>query len=426
MSSQHTISIRAATGAAAARRGVLSESALASADQLGRRLQAELRDVMALLPEDHRSASAMSRLLKLDRATCQRIVQGAMSHDAGPRTLIALPGIAGLRSFLVAVSERVPVGVGGEVIAGASAAIDRFAGFLDEVGLSQRGLRAALEGPEGRAPRLYPPADDSLAREALFLAAAEVVGRWSEAAIHTSIIRPVPGDPTLTDWARVRALVQHRWRTHAVPLEVGGTATLRGGNHGPSMDSLESNAAASPLVTEFCSKPLPLVVAKAAGKRVVHVIDTDSAGGQGPADIVTATRVAKPDPSPATLTPAIGEVWALQNIPARRLVFDTFIHKDLAAACVPSIEAHLWMPDVGIRHDAARWSTRLPGGPSLEPISPIAAATSAHAAYEGMLSHVFDELRWPREEFVGFRCDIPYPVWRGGYVMLFDFAATSE
>lgn len=426
MQSPNAITTRASAGITAARRDVLTEASLAAADQLGRRLQAELRDVVALLPEDHRSASAMSRLLKLDRATCQRIVQGAMSHDAGPRTLIALPGIEGLRSFLVAVSGRVPVGVGGEVLSGASAAIDRFAGFLDEVGLSQRGLRAVLEGPEGRAPRLYPPADDSLAREALFLAAAEVVGRWSEAAIHTSIIRPVPGDATMTDWARVRALVQHRWRTHAVPLEVGGTATLRGGNDGPSMDSLESNAAASPLVTEFCSRPLPPVVAKAAGKRVVHVIDTDSAGGQGPADIVTATRVAMPDPSPATLTPAIGEVWALQNIPARRLVFDTFIHKDLAAACVPSIEAHLWMPDVGIRHDAARWSTRLPGGPTLEPISPLAAATSAHANYEGLLTHVFDELGWARDAFVGFRCDIPYPVWRGGYVMLFDFAAQTE
>ncbi len=408
------------------RRDVLNEGALATADQLGRRLQSELRDVIALLPEEHRSASAMSRLLKLDRATCQRIVQGATSHDAGPRTLIALPGIAGLRSFVAAVSERVPAGSGGEVLAGASAAADRFASFLDEVGLSQRGLRAALEGPGGRTPQLYPPSDDSLAREALFLAAAEVVGRWSETTIHTSVIRPVPGDPTLTDWARVRALVQHRWRTHAVPLEVGGTATLRGTSGGPSMDSLESNAKDSPLLPEFCSRPLPSVVAKAAGKRVVHVIDTDALVGSGPADIVTATRVARPDPSPATLSPAIGEVWALQNIPARRLVFDTFIHRDLADACVSSIEAHLWMPDVGIRHDAARWSTRLPGGPTMERISPLAAATSAHETYQDLLSHVFEELGWPADDFVGFRCDIPYPVWRGGYVMLFDFAAPGE
>ncbi|GJQ30119.1 MAG: hypothetical protein HBSAPP03_20030 [Phycisphaerae bacterium] len=311
---------------------------------------------------------------------------------------------------------------------GALAAVDRFEQFLEDVNLSQRGLRALLDGPEGKTPRLHPPADDAAARETLFLAAANVVGRWSQASVHLSIIRPVPGDASLTDWARARVLAGHQWRMHATPLEIGGTATLRSPNAGPAMSALEPDAlqAGSALLPEFCSRPLPSVVAKAAGKRVVHVVDTDSAGGHGPADIVTATRVARPDPHPATLSPPVGEVWALQNIPARRLVFDTFLHRDLAAACVPTIEAHLWMPDVGARHDAARWSTRLPGGPKLTPLSLENVGTTAFAKYPDLVRHVFDELAWPIDEFVGFRCDVVYPVWRGGYVMLFDFASVDD
>lgn len=404
--------------------GTLTEAAMAKADQIGRRLQAELREVMDLLPAGHRAASAMARLLQLDRATCQRLVQGASGHNPGPRTLIVLPGVGGLRQFLAAVAERVPGAASAESVAGASAAVDRFQAFLDEVNLSQRGLRAVLEGSAGRVPRFAAPPDDALARESLFVSAAEVVGRWSEASIHLSVIRPVPGDDTVTDWARARVLAGHRWRPSAVPLEVGGTATLRGPGPGPSMGALEP-AQGSGLLEAFCTRPIPPVVAKAAGKRMVHVIDTDAVAGQGPADIVTATRVARPDPHPATLSPPVGEVWALQNIPARRLVFDTLVHRTMAAACVAGLEAHLWMPDVGSRHDAARWSTRLPGGPALTPLSVRDLSTGAFAAYPDLVAHVFDELAWPIDEFVGFRCDVAYPVWRGGYVMRFDFAPSD-
>jgi len=35
---------------------------------------------------------------------------------------------------------------------------------------------------------------------------------------------------------------------------------------------------------------------------------------------------------------------------------------------------------------------------------------------------VLDRLGWAASEFVGYRCEVEFPIWRAGYCMLFDFA----
>jgi hypothetical protein len=268
------------------------------------------------------------------------------------------------------------------------------------------------------------------AREALFRSAAGVMGRWSATTVQASIIRPVPGHPEQTEWVRVRGLIGHAWRDPAVPLELGGSANLQPAGPGPAFATLDgapaSGMASGTLVTDFCSAPLPRVVSKAAGTRTVHVIDTDGHGGHGPLDIVTAVRSARPDPHPARLDPPVGETWSLQNIPARWIVFDTFLHMDLARRCIPSLEVHLWMPDVA-RPAAARWSTRFPGGPRLELMGPGLrhAGSASYPRYVELLRHVLGRVGWDAQEYVGYRCELAFPLWRAGYCMLFDFGGAS-
>ncbi|CAG0964620.1 hypothetical protein PHYC_00915 [Phycisphaerales bacterium] len=408
----------------------LPERDLAAADQLGHRLHAELRDVVALLAESDRGASAMSRALGIDRATCQRIVQSVKSHP-GADTLVRLPGIEGLRAFLAAMAGRARGAHPREVLAGAAAAVDRFESFLNDLDLSQRGLRELLERTRIEES-LHAPADDPASRAALFKSAARIIGRWSNASLFASIIRPLPGDPALTEWARMRGLIGHQWRDSAVPLEIGGTASLQTTPHGPALTTLDATPASgntpTSLLTDFCSRPLPRVTSRAEGIRVTHVIDTDSHDGRGPVDICMAHRSARPDPHPATLTPPVGEVWSPQHVPARRMVFDTFLHRDIARRCIPSLEVHLYMPDIAQRHDAARWSTLIPGSPRLHVLGADlrATATPAYPRYPELFDHLFKTLAWNPAEFVGFRCEVEYPLWRTGYAMLFDFAQPGE
>lgn len=405
---------------------VLSAEDRSSADQLARRLQSELRDLLELLPEPHRRASALSRVLGVDRATCQRIVQAATRQEADAHTLVALPGVMGLRLFLEAMESKELGPLGVERLAGARAAVDRFDGLLDALHVSQRGLRGLLASPvdpgqeDGRSP-----GDDPAQRATLYRTAAGIVGRWSAADIHASIIRPSQADPSKTEWVRLRALVGHSWREPSMPLELGGTASLQDKDQTPPFLTLDGRPAsgASPgtLVSDFCTSPLPRVVTRVSGSRSVNVIDTE--GRSGPADIVTALRSGRADPHPSTLNPPLGEVWSLQNIPAARLVFDVFLHVELARRCMPSLETHLWMPDVS-RHAAARWSTRLPGGPRLTLLGAGLGhiETPGFARYSGLVHEVLDRLGWAASEFVGYRCEVEYPLWRAGYCMLFDFA----
>lgn len=412
---------------------ILTEHEQAASEQLSRRLHEELRGVVALLPLSERGASAMSRLLSIDRATCQRIVGAISRPDPTLDTLVQLPGVEGLRQFVAALSSKFTEQGALERLAAADAAIDRFDELLTELGGSQRRLKerldvARLVSSGAEIPALDGP-DSEHARESLFRAAAGVTGRWSAASLFLAIIRPVPGDPTLTDCVRLHGMIGARWRDPCIPLEIGRTATLRADGHGPLFATLTdtpiTGSTPGSLLTDFCSSPPPPITAREIGNRIVHVIDTPENIEQ-PIDVVIGSRTAVPDRHPATLQPAIGEVWSLQHLPARTLVFDTFLHRDIARRCIPSLEVHLWRPDVG-GHAAARWSTRLPGGPRLEVLGSGlgATATTIYPRFRDLLESTFSRVGWDPDEFVGYRCEVPYPVWRAGYCMLFDFTGNE-
>lgn len=48
------------------------------------------------------------------------------------------------------------------------------------------------------------------------------------------------------------------------------------------------------------------------------------------------------------------------------------------------------------------------------------AATAAWARHAELTARLFTEAGWDPEEFVGFRCETAYPVWRAGYFMSFN------
>lgn len=408
----------------------LSPAEYVEAEQIGRRLHDELREALALVTSSTRGASAMSRNLDLDRATCQRLVAATSQRTAGPETLVQLPGVNGLRLFLQAIVAKGFAESHNERLASAAAAIDRFEQFLGDIGGSQRLLRQRLEervGPEIEFTRDRP---EIASREALFNAAAQITGRRSRVSVTTSIIRPLPTDGRMTEAVRLRAILGHSWSNPAVPLEIGQARAIAAADAGASFSTLDATPAVGntpgSLLAPFCSQPLPKVIGRATAGRVTYVVDAAQSDGSTPIDVVMAHRAAAPDQHPATMRPAIGEVWAMQNLPAQHLVFDVFIHIDIARRCIPSLELHLLTPSEPT-HLAARWSTRCPVHPRLEVLGPGLGATGtpAYPRYGELLEHVFTQIHWDPSEFVGYRCEVEYPVWRADYGMLFDFTGAE-
>jgi len=51
-----------------------------------------------------------------------------------------------------------------------------------------------------------------------------------------------------------------------------------------------------------------------------------------------------------------------------------------------------------------------------------AAACEAYPRQTELVGHVLDSQNWRDDDFVGFRCEQSFPLWRIGYCMQFDFA----
>ncbi len=410
----------------------LNEAEASAAAQISRRLHAEIGGVVALLPPQERGASAMARGLGIDRATCQRIVSALAAPEAGPGTLVRLPGVLGLRQFLESMGK---LGVlGAEQRESALAAVRRFEEFLDEVAGSQRRLRERLNAGEVAREGSWGASvggDDPAVRAALAEAAARATGRWTETTLTLRIVRALPGDPRQTEEASIRGLIGHTARAQAVPLVLGHATSHAEGGLGESVYATldrkpASGSTPSSLMPEFCTSPLPGVVSRNAGSRIVHMIDASPGAVARAMDIVIANREVKPEAHPATLRPAVGELWTLMTFPSRHLVFDAYLHRDLARKCLPSLETHLWNPDVG-RQGATRWSTRFPGGPALRLLGPGlgGAGTSAYPRMGELTARLFAQMGWEPGEFVGYRCEVDFPLWRAGYCMVFDFSGNE-
>lgn len=401
------------------------------ADEVARRLRLELRGLLELLPESERGASAMARALEIDRNTCQRIVAATARGDADAQLLVQLPGVMGLRQFLDALAKRFPGMEPEQAIAGGRAAVDRFEQLIDNLAGSQRKLRERLElDREINGAQTPAMPDDVSARRALFRAAVDVVGRWSETRLTMRIIRPVPGDPLHTENIRMTGHVGHVSRPVAVPLEVySGTPENLVEQAGPAFQTLDASQKVGNtpgfLMTKFCTEPLPRVTSRATESRVIHAIDEAAARGE-PSDIFVADRRAGVDKHPASQHPPIGEVCTIMNFPTRRFIMDVYLHKDIARRCIPLMEVHLASPWAGSAL-LARWSTRLPGGPRLQLLGTglSNAGSDAYPRHGEVADDMFASVGWDADEFVGYRVDVAYPVWRGAYCMLFDFTGNE-
>lgn len=417
------------------------------ADRIARRLHAELAGFVAALPRERRSASALAKHLKIDRTTCQRAFFVAMRPYAGVECLGRLPGVRGLQQLVEAAGRA---GIDEAATAALASAIEQFEALLRPFGGSQSrlvrellqtdgGTEAATASANGASRASMPDEPGGLAtRRKLYEAAAELTGRSSQCWVAIYVYRPLPEDRSRVELIRANGLVGHVARADAVPLvmhnfttrhdeESSGDATsVRADGRFLSLDrqplrprSLDS------ILPEFTSDPLPLVSTKQPNEFLVQSIDERESAADHPVDIMMATRIAMPDP--ARRSPPIEEAWALVNFPCRHLVFDIHLHRDIARACLPSLDAHLWRPDFA-QHVGDRWQTRFAEAPMLQVLRPAQRVppSQGYPRLPELTKAVFARAGLASEEFIGYRCEVAYPIWRAGYCVSLEFAGVGE
>ena len=469
-------------------------------------LRAALRAWLAGLPVAAQTASGLSRFLGVERTTCQRLVSAVTAGGSGLELPSRLPGVQGIRQVLASERAGVGEDVGGaisavdryeEVVRRLGGSRSRLLRRLEaaegvgEVGVDRggNGGGGGVGGVGGGAAEVVVGngvggragvgvgggvGGGEAVRRSLFESAALLTGRWSELWLAAHVFSPHPERSDVWVQARSHGLVGHHASGGAVPLtfHVIGNTSGRGGEVvdgevgrfvplvGGGSEVVDGDGLVDvplELLRGFSSDPPPVVRSRSSGKAgnefVVQAIEVEGeedggvgggVGGRG-VDLMFGLRGLSAAAGGGGGAEAGGmeEVWGLVNFPVRRMVMDVFLHRDLARACLPGLDVHLWRPDFA-QQSGERWQTRFGESPRLELVGPPTdggggaggvvgggggfgrAKTDAWRRYTELLGLMFayagvDGGSVDASQYVGYRCDVRFPIWRAGYRMTFDF-----
>ncbi len=405
--------------------GPLSDEERSALDRTLRALRSDLLSFLAAMPLEAQNASGLARALDTERTSCQRVVAAVTKPFAGLSLVEALPGPKGVLGLLEAAESR---GLGP-----ARSEIDAIAARVREYDRVVRGLAGSrsklLKRIElGATSSGGQTSDgDERTRSALFDASAAATGRHSDLWLAMHVYEPIEGRDDILRQTRAHGLVGHRAVEDAVPLtfhifaeaKPEDSDELTPGVYRPLVGGAPAGAPES-LLASFSSEPTPIVSAKHPGEYIVQTIEASQSTSDAGIDFVFGmTGVMS---HPASVSPELEEIWALVNFPVRRLVLDAYLHRDIASRCIPALDAHLWRPDFA-QNAGERWQTRFPNPPRLEVLGrgTAGAKTDAWNRHAELRELIFKSRGLDAEDFVGFRCDVTYPMWRTGYCMSFDF-----
>lgn len=395
-----------------------------------RTLHRDLRGLLATLPVEVQSASGLARCLEIERTTCQRAVSAVNQPFAGTSLVGQLPGVAGLRALVDASKNR---WAGEAEIAEAARllcdAVDGYASVVRRAAGSRAKLLARLSA-EGAHRTTAPLQNEHHARQ-LFEAAGALTGRHSQAWVSVHIYEP--GGRADRLWqTRAHGLIGHTAREDAVPLtfHVFTTASAESqhdedaaelGRFHPLLPHDFDDGSPSEVLRAFSSDPPPVVRARQPNEFLVQTIDP-VAGSRGSCDLMFGLRGLMAHPR--VVPPFMEEVWAMINFPARWMLFDVFLHRDIARRCIPGLDMHLWRPDFASTA-GERWQTRFATSPRLEALGAglRQVDSPAYARHGELLRHLFAARDLNPDDYVGYRCQTQFPLWRTGYRMTFDFGA---
>lgn len=393
---------------------------LITLERLGERLISSFARLIQGLPESGRGISGMARHLRVHKATCQRVVEGATKCDQGLSAFVRFPGVEALRGFLKACRKK---GVEEGRIEACEAAVARWEQELDERGLSQRGLvdliasiragtRAGAELSERRATEQ---------RRALYGAARRLTGEDVEAKVTVGFLERIDERRSGRTYRAtlVSALLGARRESFARPIApfiISDADELREGE--PVTQSVRHGFT---LLTQFSTTGLKAVKVSESDRRMLLVVDAESAGGSDAAvDVAVMFTTEFTLPEDARLSAAARIVQ-----PTQTLVHDVYLSGELAREAKPMTGCFALTAPPGDAPGGGPdecWYDRFPDGTRPERIPARASGENRKRGPEAtairLAAHV-RQLRGISEgaDCRGFRTIVRYPVWQSEYRM---------
>ncbi len=408
-----------------------SPEEIAQIQALCDRLRGELLAMLEHVPRSGRSSLALARDLNLNRNVCQRVTEWLSCGLEPVESLTKLPSPEGVQMFVAALLHR--TGRSGVQVPLLTAA-NAFERFVIAAAGSRASLMRRVEAT--LLNRASDPGGDNLAcRKIFFDAATQLNGHCVDTTLSITLLRPMPQSPDFIEGVNAHGLIGVR--SLASPVSLVSLSHYSRNVIGDLAHEMKTVPLAPPreggpdhgsslLLREFCSDTLPPESVDLGEGVCRTVIEPDPLQQRGAVDVVRGSRWF-PDVHPA-LQPDLNYYCSLSiRRPSRRMVFDAYLHRSMAAKCVPSTAAYYFHP--GLTGNPTRhWNDRLPGKTPLEVLGVGGSQARADAwpRYADLSRRIFELAGWPADEFVGFRCDVSYPIWSGMYYMMFDFSSSRD
>lgn len=403
------------TGAAAGRRARSQLEERIS--RVGRDLSEGMTGVIDAIPGGPHGPQSLARALEVDKVLTSRLLKATRAMD--PMAIVHhVPGPDPLRRFLRSAAGK---GVSQNLVTVATEAVDQFEQLIRQEAGDRSSLDAIISAwlPEVRR-------DFELRRkQAAFRAMSQLKGSMVETNLATVILHPSEdGEHIDIVWiigllglTRLRPGVNVKMATRRMAVEDSPRMPV-------SLDGKLIRGVEDARFDEFCAAP----PAELEVDRVGEVLHYTLAGREfGPRSAVDIVLVEVNMSEMARYVPTElgrkGNVFAEISSPAKALVFDVLVHKDV----YPGEEPQLLIYDTAFDgvadiNDPTRDVDRMD---MIESVQLLGRGTAKWrntrvASYVEMLREVFGRLGWDDSEFRGFRCAIDYPVYGSQVAMAFE------
>jgi hypothetical protein len=380
-----------------------------------------MRLLIESLPEHARGLSGMARWLDLNKATCQRVVEGLRSTD-GLEAVERMPGPEGLGHVIEQARAR---GLAARALEGPAAAVKRFADLIEEHGGSQRALVRAIEDSrQASTPQAeFTRAAMEQARREHFEATRKIMGMHCESRVGVMMVHPDPEDPAYLSEAVMSSLGGVRRQAHAVPI-IRRFAATADQQAVPIAAGQASDGHVDRLVTQFSSPGLNMITLRSAPTETRVLIDPDRTAPD-PLDVTTFHSWRQTQHNPLRFPPHSWVHSMIMGYPVRFLVGELYVHQDLAFASIPSVSVlpSGSIPRVESTPQNDLWYSRLSDMPEIAVLGRGVEhpGTSIPTRVREMARAAFDFAGRNPRDYVAYRLEVRWPVWGCEYRIAFEF-----
>lgn len=405
--------------------GSVDAGALVATDRIESRLVAvgteltrAISGVIAAVPTSKTRPLALSHELKVNKDVAYRTIKA--SELADPIAAIhQMPGPGPLRKLVRGAAR---LGIDRDLVRRATEAIDRFEELIN----SEAGDRGMLDGIlSGWLPEVREKTDLA-AKQAAYRGLSHLVGAAAEVVFDAAILTPSRESPFLTDGVFIRGLLGMRLGRAGAKVVFANRLLCPPAGRPPSttIDNKPITSLRDIIQREFSSSDLSATAPIFSSDHERLLLLPESLGRSGAIDVVTAEF----NPSCVYHTAPPGKrgksgAYSEVILPARRSVFDVFVHESIFEGRTPhAVVYNTSIDGLANINDASRDHSRLDLPLRVETLGAGVSSTrvSDIPRYTELLRSVMSTRGLNEKQFRHYRCQQDFPLYGSQLYLAWD------